>query len=65
MSQRTIFAPSAMIGQCRQPHRWLGRWFLRNMNKRRAPLTDAGFLPVQIFEQHDKGWICAVGAKPS
>jgi hypothetical protein len=54
-----------MIGQCRQPHRWLGRWFLRNMNKRHSLLADAGFWPVQIFEQHDKGWICAVGAKSS
>jgi SAM-dependent methyltransferase len=48
MTQRTISAPPALIGQCRQPHGWLGRWFLRNMNKRHSPLTDWGLSPVAI-----------------
>lgn len=48
MSQRTVSAPPALIGQCRQPHGWLGRWFLRNMNKRHSPLTDWGLSHIAI-----------------
>lgn len=48
MTQRTISAPPALIGQCRRPHGWLGRWFLRNMNKRHSPLTDWGLSHVAI-----------------
>jgi SAM-dependent methyltransferase len=48
MTQRTISAPPALIGQCRQPHGWLGRWFLRNMNKRHSPLTDWGLSHLAI-----------------
>lgn len=48
MSQRTISAPPRLIGQCRRPHGWLGRWFLGNMNKRHSPLTDWGLSHVAI-----------------
>jgi SAM-dependent methyltransferase len=48
MTQRTISAPPALIGQCRRPHGWLGRWFLRNMNKRHSPLTDWGLSHITI-----------------
>jgi len=48
MTPVTISAPPALIGQCRQPHGWLGRWFLRNMNKRHSPLTDWGLSHIAI-----------------
>jgi SAM-dependent methyltransferase len=48
MTARTISAPPALMGQCRQPHGWLGRWFLRNMNKRHSPLTDWGLSHISI-----------------
>lgn len=48
MTERTISTPPALVGQCRQPHGWLGRWFLRNMNKRHSPLTDWGLAHTAI-----------------
>lgn len=48
MSQRAISAPAGLVDQCRQPHGWLGRWFLRNMNKRHSPLTDWGLTHIAI-----------------
>lgn len=30
----------------------------------RALLADAGFSGIQIFEEHTKDWICAIGTKP-
>lgn len=48
MSRKTISSPPALIHQFRQPQGWLGRWFLRNMNKRHSPLTDWGLEHVAI-----------------
>jgi SAM-dependent methyltransferase len=48
MTQKTISTPPSLVGQCRQPHGWLGRWFLRNMNKRHSPLTDWGLSHIAI-----------------
>ncbi|MGB7136477.1 MAG: methyltransferase domain-containing protein, partial [Acidobacteriaceae bacterium] len=38
---------------------------LLTADEHRALLTDAGFTEVQIFENHDKGWIAALGTKPA
>lgn len=43
MSTRT-----GLLHQCRQPHGWLGRWFLGNMNKRHSPLTDWGLSHIAV-----------------
>jgi ubiquinone/menaquinone biosynthesis C-methylase UbiE len=48
MTPVTISAPPALVGQCRRPHGWLGRWFLRNMNKRHSLLTDWGLSHIAI-----------------
>jgi SAM-dependent methyltransferase len=48
VTQRTTSAPPALVHQCRNPHGWLGRWFLRNMNKRHSPLTDWGLSHIAI-----------------
>jgi ubiquinone/menaquinone biosynthesis C-methylase UbiE len=37
---------------------------LLTLDEHRALLTNAGFVDVQIFEQLEKGWICATGTKP-
>ena len=29
------------------------------------PVTKAGYMDAEIFEEHDKGWICGIGRKPS
>ncbi len=38
----------AINNQCRKPEGWLGRWFLRNMNKRHSSVTDWGLAHVSI-----------------
>jgi ubiquinone/menaquinone biosynthesis C-methylase UbiE len=48
MTTKTLSTPPGLAGQCRQPHGWLGRWFLRNMNKRHSPLTDWGLSHIAI-----------------
>jgi len=37
-----------MENQCRRPKGWLGRWILRNMNRRHSNLTDWGLSHVSI-----------------
>ncbi len=34
------------------------------IDEHRQFLQDAGFSSVQVFENYDKGWMCAVGTKP-
>jgi hypothetical protein len=34
-------------------------------DEHRGLLTSAGFSPVEIFEEPNKGWLCAVGRKPA
>ena len=36
---------------------------LLTADEHRALLADAGFINVQVFENHDKGWIAALGTK--
>jgi ubiquinone/menaquinone biosynthesis C-methylase UbiE len=36
-----------------------------NVDEHRELLSTIGFSEVQVFEDYDKGWICAVGRKPS
>jgi ubiquinone/menaquinone biosynthesis C-methylase UbiE len=36
---------------------------LLTLDEHRELFTNAGFSDVQIFEEHDKGWICGVGRK--
>ena len=38
---------------------------LLDPEEHRALLTGAGFSEVQSFEEHKKGWICAMGTKPT
>ena len=38
---------------------------LLTSDEHRELLTNAGFSDVQIFEEIDKGWICAIGKKPN
>jgi ubiquinone/menaquinone biosynthesis C-methylase UbiE len=37
-----------MDNQCRRPNGWLGRWILRNMNKRHSGVTDWGLSHISI-----------------
>lgn len=37
-----------MNNQCRKPEGWLGRWLLRNMNKRHSGVTDWGLSHLSI-----------------
>jgi SAM-dependent methyltransferase len=37
---------------------------LLDVDEHRALLANAGYSEVQIFEEHSKGWICAMGTKP-
>jgi hypothetical protein len=34
-------------------------------DEHRDLFTNAGYSDVQIIEEHNKGWICAIGRKPS
>jgi ubiquinone/menaquinone biosynthesis C-methylase UbiE len=36
-----------------------------SVNEHRELFVNAGYSDVQVFEQYDKGWICAVGRKPA
>ena len=36
-----------------------------SVEEHRKLFTKAGFSDVQVFEEYDKGWICAVGARPA
>jgi ubiquinone/menaquinone biosynthesis C-methylase UbiE len=38
---------------------------LLSVNEHRELCTNAGYSDVQVIEEHDKGWICSVGRKPS
>jgi hypothetical protein len=31
----------------------------------RELISKAGYSDIQVFEEYDKGWICAIGRKPS
>jgi ubiquinone/menaquinone biosynthesis C-methylase UbiE len=35
------------------------------IEEHRQLLVNAGFSPVQVFEEYDKGWMCAIGGKPA
>jgi len=37
---------------------------LLTVAEHRAVLAEAGFTDVEVFEDYDKGWICATGRKP-
>src|SRR5262245_8287655 len=36
-----------------------------NVNEHRELLAHAGYSEAQVFENYDKGWLCAIGRKPS
>lgn len=36
-----------------------------SVNEHRDLFSNAGYSDVQVFEEHDKGWICGIGRKPS
>jgi len=38
---------------------------LLDTDEHRTLLTNAGYSEVQIFEEHSKGWVCAMGTKPT
>jgi ubiquinone/menaquinone biosynthesis C-methylase UbiE len=40
------------------------KFTLLSVSEHRGLLSKAGYSDVQIFEEYDKGWICAVGRKP-
>lgn len=35
-----------------------------SVDEHRELLTKAGFVEVQVLEEYDKGWICAIGRRP-
>jgi ubiquinone/menaquinone biosynthesis C-methylase UbiE len=35
-----------------------------NVDEHRQLFIDAGYVDVQVFEEYDRGWICAMGKKP-
>ena len=49
--------------------KWPVMWLLRSshlsVNDHRELFSSAGFADVEIFEEHDKGWICGIGRKPT
>ena len=46
------------------PVMWLQRSSHLSVNDQRDLFASAGYAHVQIFEETNKGWICAVGTKP-
>jgi len=38
---------------------------LLNVDEHRELFANAGYSDVEIIEEHDKGWICGIGRKPS
>jgi len=48
--------------------KWPVMWLLRSshlsVNDHRDLFSRAGYAGVEIFEEHKKGWLCGVGAKP-
>ena len=48
--------------------KWPVMWLLRSshlsLNDHRQLFAGAGYTETEIFEEHNKGWICAVGQKP-
>lgn len=38
---------------------------LLSVDEHRALFTNAGYSDVQVIEEHDKGWICGIGRKPT
>jgi ubiquinone/menaquinone biosynthesis C-methylase UbiE len=53
-------------------HAWyadrLSKWTtmaILDVNQHKALLSNAGFADIQILEEGNKGWICAIGAKPT
>jgi hypothetical protein len=36
-----------------------------SVDEHRELFSNAGYTDVQVFEEYDKGWICATGRKPS
>jgi hypothetical protein len=36
-----------------------------NVDEHRELFLRAGFTDVQVIEEYDKGWICAIGKSPS
>ena len=48
----------------KQPVMWLLRSSHLSVQDQRDLFLKAGYTGVEIFEERDKGWICAVGTKP-
>jgi SAM-dependent methyltransferase len=48
--------------------KWPVMWLLRSshlsVNDHRELFSNAGYADVEIFEEPDRGWICAIGSKP-
>lgn len=49
--------------------KWPVMWLLRasrlSANGHRELFYKAGYTDVEIVEEHDKGWLCAIAGKPT
>ena len=49
--------------------KWPVMWLLRSshlsVNDHRELFAKAGYTDIEIFEEHDRGWICGIGKKPA
>ena len=36
-----------------------------SVDEHRELFANAGYSDIEIIEEHDKGWICGIGRKPS
>jgi SAM-dependent methyltransferase len=62
-----VIAETYKGGKC-DKLKWPVMWLLRSshlsVNDHRELFSKAGYTDVEISEEHDKGWICAIGRKP-
>jgi SAM-dependent methyltransferase len=49
----------------KRPVMWLLRSSHLSVDEHRELFSKAGYVDIQIFEEHDRGWICGTARKPS
>ena len=54
----------ARYAAVQRPVMWLLRSKLLSLDEQKELFSTAGFTSVQVFEERDRGWMCATGRKP-
>ena len=55
----------ARYDRLQRPAMWLLRSNILSLDDQRRIFSQAGFIDVQLFEEQEKGWMCASGQKPA